>query len=331
MVFYNITTSKMEITVNLFSSTSDQFSVSLHGMKKTNIQAIKLLILPCLLFSFMYSTLAETGLIYLVGQTIGGVFFAQCFILLHEFGHRSMFKNSKLNSFFGYFFSFFVFIPYYNWQEIHDLHHKWTGFRDKDPTTEKTFSDRLSPAQEFIINFAWKFYVPIFTLGYRLGIYWKLDKLKRHLSPQSYKVCTREMGIYLLLYVALIITFPGFILSILPALYLSFIFCGILSLSQHSHIKMNHSEGKDIKPLKFKEQVEFSRSLKFNPYFSKYVLLNFNLHEAHHAYPGLPCYYLNEINIEEKNSYNFIPWLRKVKSMQGTDFIFNSSEARDGF
>lgn len=321
----------MEITVSLSSSTYDQVSITLKGMKKTNFQAVQLMILPILLFCIMIFTLSSGWGTYLIGQAFGAVFFAQCFILLHEFGHRSMFKNQKLNTLFGHVFSFLVFIPYYNWLEIHDLHHKWTGYRDKDPTTEKTFSDRLSPKQEFIINFAWKFYIPIFTIGYRLGIYWKKEKLKRHLSPENYKTCVREMNIYLFLYLLLIIIFPSFLISIFPALYLSFIFCGILSLSQHSHIKMNHSEGRDIKPLNFKDQIEFSRSLKFHPYFSKYFLLNFNYHEAHHAYPGLPCYYLSEVNVVGDNSYHFIPWLQKVKSMQGTEFIFNSSETREGF
>ena len=317
--------------MSLSSNSISDIKKTTGRMRKTNIQAIRLLVIPSLLFGILIGTANLTGPIYWLGQICGGMFFAQAFILLHEFGHRSMFKNQKLNTFFGHVFSLFVFIPYYNWLEIHDLHHKWTGYRDLDPTTEKTFSDRLAPTQEFIINFAWKFYIPVFTIGYRLGIYWKKEKLKRHLNAKNYFLCIKEMKLYLAFYFALILFFPKAVLFIMPALYLSWVFCDILSLSQHSHVQMNHSQGNPVEPLKYIEQVEFSRSLIFHPIIAKYFLFNFNYHEAHHAYPGLPCYYLDQVEVKAENSFSFFPWLKKVKSMQGIDFIFKSDAYRDGF
>ncbi|MCO4793681.1 MAG: fatty acid desaturase [Bacteriovoracaceae bacterium] len=303
----------------------------LKSLRKSDISAFKYLVLPFLFCLFMIFTLDESLWTYMLGQVFGAIFFAQAFILLHETGHRSFFKTNSLNTLFGHFFSFLVFIPYYNWLEIHDLHHKWTGWRDKDPTTEKTFADRFSGKQEKIINTCWKYYIPLFTIGYRFGIYWKAEKLKRHLPEKNYKRCLLEMYLYAAFYLITIVLFPKFYLLILPALYISFIITDHISLSQHSHIKMPVSEGKDVEPLKFKDQAQYSRSLIFPKVISEYFLFNFNHHEAHHVYPGLPCYMLDKMNGDYYNSYQVLPWLKRVKSMSGVDFIFRSSSDRKDF
>ena len=300
-------------------------------MKKSNIEAIKLLLLPTCLGVIMFMTLNMSFEFYVIGQLCGILFFAQSFVLMHEFGHRSMFKNLKLNTIFGHFFSIFTFIPYYNWLEVHDLHHKWTGFRDKDPTTEKTFADRLSPFQVKLINFCWKYYIPIFTIGYRFGIYWKSEKLKRHLPENVYKKCIMSMWLYSGLYILLISLFSESLLRLLPAILMSFNITDIISMSQHSHIQMKHSGGENVDPLKFVDQVPYSRSLILPSWVGKYFILNMNFHEAHHAYPGLPCYHLPKIGVINVNRYKFFPWLNKVKSMNGVDFIFKSDPNRVSF
>jgi omega-6 fatty acid desaturase (delta-12 desaturase) len=316
----------MEVLMNQSSN-----QVKTKGMQKSDTLAIFYLVLPFTFFGIMLTSLDDNVFIYSIGQLFGAIFFAQSFILLHELGHRSFFKSNKMNTAFGYFFSILVFIPYYNWLEVHELHHKWTGWRDKDPTTEKTFSDRFTPFQENLINFSWKFYIPLFTIGYRFGIYWKTEKLKRHLSKKSYTKCLVEMFCYGIFYFLLILLFPGFCLSILPALYLSFIITDILSLSQHSHIEMPISNGEEVVPLKYKDQSKYSRSLVFSPIISEYFLFNFNFHEHHHAYPGLPCYHLSKVQNQLINTYSFLPWLKKVKSMKGVDFIFKTDPNRHGF
>lgn len=300
-------------------------------MKKNNLKALELLILPLVLGFFLFWSLNKSFPIYFLGQLGGAIFFAQCFILMHEFGHRSMFKHNKLNTFIGHLFSVFTFIPYYNWREIHDLHHKWTGYRDKDPTTEKTFANRLTPFQKNLINFCWKYYIPLFTLGYRFGIYWKAEKLYRHLSKKVYRKCLVSMFLYLSVYILLIYYYSSEALNLLPAIILSFNITDIMSLSQHSHIEMKYSKGEDVEPLIYRDQIIYTRSLKFPRFLAKYILFNFNYHEAHHAYPGLPCYHLDQVQVDNKNFYSFLPWLKKVKSMPGVDFVFKSDPNRVGF
>ena len=86
------------------------------------------------------------GALYWGGQFLLSFFFLQTFILLHECAHLSFFKTRSVNVVMGHLFGFLSIIPYYSWQQMHNLHHRWTGWRDKDPTTESTVSPRSSKA-----------------------------------------------------------------------------------------------------------------------------------------------------------------------------------------
>jgi len=295
------------------------------------LQAISLLITPGLLLSGMLLTLGQSWPLYLLGQLAGAVFFLQAFILLHEFGHRSYFPNRWANLVGGYCASFLVFVPLPNWAAIHELHHRWTGYRDKDPTTEGTFADALEPGQRRLINFCWRFWIPLFTLGYRLGIYWNLGKLKRHLSPHKFRICLAHMLLYLAAYAALLALFPAVFLALLPALLISFSMSDIMTLSQHSHVHMPVAAGKKVKPLAYAEQVQYSRTLLFPRWIARFILLNFNYHEAHHAHPGVPCYRLSHDAFAGGNAYPAWAWIKRVKSMPGVDFIFRTDLNREGF
>jgi omega-6 fatty acid desaturase (delta-12 desaturase) len=299
--------------------------------RRRDLYAVEYLLLPLALGVTMVATLDASWPAYIAGQLCGAVFFMQAFILTHELGHNSLFESSRLNKALGYVFSFLVFIPFHSWRHIHALHHKWTGWRDRDPTTEKTFADRLSTSQQRLVNVSWAWHLPVFTVGYRFGIYWKAEKLKRHLSEPNYKRCVWEMLLYCALYLATIVVFPTVWLALIPALFLSFVLTDVITLSQHSHIEMRSSNGDDVKPLKHHEQPQYSRSLEFPEFISRYIMLNFNRHEAHHRYPGLPCYRLHEVHEPCENSYAFWPWLKTVKTMKGVDFVFRSSNDRSLF
>lgn len=301
-------------------------------MKKNNADALRLLVLPTILALVFFNTLESGLLLYICGQLCGALFLAQCFILMHEFGHNSFFKSSKLNSFMGWIVSPFTFIPFFNWYKFHNLHHEWTGWRDKDPTTEGTFAEDLSDKQVKIVNFCWKYSIPIFSMGYRFGTYWNTDKSQRFLKSENDQLKHKFfMRLYLAFYIVLMISAPSFFINLIPAIYLSFIITDIIMLSQHAHIEMPVAKGQDVSPLKYTEQSQYSRSILLPYKVAKFFFFNFNLHEAHHAYPGLPCYFLPQIKVNSTNSYRFWPWLRKVKSMEGVEYIFRTSKVRDGF
>jgi fatty acid desaturase len=300
-------------------------------MKKNSQDGLKSLIVPLLSALTLVVTIGQTGWIYWIGQIIGSVFWFQSFILIHEFGHNSVFPSKKINQVMGHLFSIFAFIPFHNWVLIHTLHHKWTGWRDLDPTTEKTLKMKVGPLKSKLADFCWRFWVPLFTIGYRYETYWADDKLKRFLSAKDYRVSQYYRWGHLCFYLLMIVLFGQYILYLLPGLILSFMVTDIVTLSQHSHIQMPVSEGEKTKPLLYKDQIQYSRSLSMNPLIAKWLFFNMNYHEAHHAYPGLPFYFLDKAKGEWQNTFPLLPWLKKVKAMRGSEFVFTTSSKRDGF
>jgi fatty acid desaturase len=116
----------------------------------------------------------------------------------------------------------------------------------------------------------------------------------------------------------------------LVAYILSLMISDLFILSQHSHIEIPLSNGKPVKPLRFSEQVKYTRSISLFRNIGRYVYFNFNLHELHHAYPILPAYYLDKTHLKMPNTVKFMQYLKHAKSMKGVDFIFNSSKKQIG-
>jgi len=271
------------------------------------------------------------GYLFICGQISLAIFFFQCFILLHETGHFSYFRSKLLNRLFGNFFAILSFIPFSSWVSIHNLHHKWTGYRDKDPTTEGTVSPKFSVPVKFLVNFSWLFFLPLFTIGYRIGNYWNIGKLKRHLHQHKLPKIYLNIIFQIVFYVLLFYFFGTWILyRLMPAYVLSLMISDLFILSQHSHIEIPLSKGEAVKPIRFSEQVKYTRSILFYRNIGKYIYFNFNLHELHHAYPVLPAYHLNKVSEEMPNSVSFFSYLKDAKKMKGIDFIFSTSSKKIG-
>lgn len=279
--------------------------------------------------SGVWLTSEMTLVSYFFGQILIAVFLFQSFVLLHEFGHNSLFSSKRLNDALGWMAGFFSLIPFLNWRFVHHLHHRWTGWRDKDPTTEKTFDELLNDQKRRVINVSWKYWIPLFTIGYRFGIYWNVEKLKRHLTPEQFRIAKLSLGLHLMLYVAAGVLFGGAILASLPAILLAFTLTDLLTLSQHSHIEMEHSRGEAVKPISAARQAVYTRSLALPSFVGRYLFFNVHLHEAHHAHPTAPCYELERLHGElagkiPVRSTPFLVYVRRAKAMTGVDFIFKS-------
>ncbi|WP_114783669.1 fatty acid desaturase family protein [Botryobacter ruber] len=299
------------------------------ALPASNQLALAHLLLPlALAFTGTWLSTAFNGVLsWLAGQLLLAVFFFQCFVLLHETGHLSYFKSKSLNKFFGHLFGFLSFIPYESWAPIHHLHHRWTGWRDKDPTTEGTVAPKFSQPVRALVNLCWKLGLPLFTIGYRLGNYWSPKKLQRYLPQQKLNAIYLNQALLLLVYGLAFYFWGGWILKSFGLAYLlSMALSDLIILSQHSHIDMPVAAGQEVKPISYSSQVPYTRSLRLNAFVARFILFNFNLHELHHAYPGVPAYYLSKLDQDTPNSKGFWRYLFKAKKMSGVDFVFNTSK-----
>lgn len=296
--------------------------------KANNLNAMKSLILPFAIgvLSLVF-LLLDNIWFYWIGEVVLSLFFLQTFILLHECGHLNYFKSKSLNQFFGHLFGFLSGIPFYTWQHMHNLHHRWTGWRDKDPTTEETVSPSKSKFKNGVVNIAWRLFIPLFYISYKISNYWNLIKIKRFIQPSKFNNAVVHVFVYLIVYSILWLLFGSFIWSyILPAFLLSLIWKELVIMTQHTHIDIPISKGKEVNPISFADQVQYTRSFYLNRFVSKHVLLNFNLHEAHHAFPGIPAYLLDQVQLGLPQKPSYLSWIIKAKSMNGVDYVFKTSK-----
>jgi omega-6 fatty acid desaturase (delta-12 desaturase) len=301
---------------------------ALSNLKARNYLAYLGLIIPVILsISGVFISTYFQGTLYWIGQILLSFFFLQTFILLHECAHLSFFKTKSLNTIMGHVFGFLSIIPFYSWQQMHNLHHRWTGWRDKDPTTETTIHPSTSKTKNSIVNIAWKFFLPVFYLSYKLSNYWNLSKIKRFVNPKKYQKIKVQILFYTILYASVCFIFWDIILLLfIPAFTISLLWKELVIMTQHSHIEIPISGEEQVKPISYLDQVKYTRSFNTNRFFARHFLFNFNLHEAHHAHPAIPAYKLSQINLGVPIGPNFFNWLLKAKKMKGVDYIFKTSK-----
>ncbi len=264
---------------------------------------------------------------WLGGQFLLAFAMLHWFVLIHEAGHKTLFKSAVLNKLGGHWASLLAGIPFECWTSVHALHHRWTGWQDLDATTATLVPRQLATWERWTINCCWRLWIPLFSILYRLQNYWNLRRLFR-LFPRSRK--RRRMSVNLLLLLAIYLSLAiwlgpqaclqWFGLSTILTLMMQ----DVLILSQHTHIPMELSHGEDVLPFSPAEQELYTRSLKFPAWFSSWVLLNLDAHELHHIYPSIPGYFLNRIDYRPQNEISWWRWLVKAKQVPGAVLLFQN-------
>jgi omega-6 fatty acid desaturase (delta-12 desaturase) len=265
----------------------------------------------------------EKGL-WLLGQIILGVSILQWFFLVHDLGHNNYFRSKKWNTFWGHVASIFCILPFFPWRYIHRGHHYWTGWKDKDPTMAVIVPRDLTPGRKTIINFCWKLWIPIFSVSFSLSNFWNVKKLKA-LYPDKFKENLFSIILLPVVY-GLLIGFLGGaeFLQVWGLAYFLFLFLSDpLLLSQHSSVPQKFAGEKKVSPIPFKDQDEFTRSLTFPSFVTKYVLLSFNNHIVHHIFPTMPGYNLYKVEESFPNETPWNDWLWEAKRTPAVELLFS--------
>jgi len=267
------------------------------------------------------------GIVWLAGQVLVALALVQWFIILHECGHETLFRRSSFNVATGYVAAFFSGIPFICWKRVHGLHHRWTGWQDLDPTTASLVPRPLSPIETFILRISWKYWLPLFSVLYRVNNYWHLPRLRRLFKDdRKWKEMVFSACALLSLYgiAIFIVGLRNSVHLFGLGLFLALIIEDPLILSQHTHIPQNNSSGRNAETFAAMEQEEFTRSLRFPAWVSKTLLFNFDAHELHHMYPFVPGYLLRRIPYTAINEIDWWRWLKAAKRMRGDDFLFKN-------
>jgi acyl-lipid omega-6 desaturase (Delta-12 desaturase) len=266
--------------------------------------------------------------LWLLGQGLLAIAFLFWFAVLHEAGHKTLFRTLWLNALAGHLAGFLALIPFPCWKLVHARHHRWTGWQDLDPTTATLVPRQRSGLELLVVRTCWWLWVPLVAVVYRLGNYWNLLRLRRVFPlPVQRRPLTRGIVLYLAAYALLIVVAgPGQLLAFVGlGLYLTLALQDLLILSQHTHIPMQLSEGRPVPPISPAGQEIYTRSLGFPAWFAHWVLLNLDAHELHHMYPRVPGCYLHRIPYRPHQTVPWWRWVLAAKSIRGDVLLFQNS------
>lgn len=277
----------------------------------------------------LYFATQRNWSLWFAGELILAGAFVQWFVLLHECGHRMLFRTRQLNTLAGHVAGFFALIPFEAWKRVHERHHKWTGWQDVDPTTAALVPRRLAAVERIVINTCWRFWVPLFATLYRLTNFWHVLRLRRMFPiPEVQRRVMLNLALLALSYLLIIVMVgPGALMrTIGAALFLGFVMGEVLLLSQHTHVPMKLSHGEAVDPITPIAQQPFTRSLRL-PGWVSLLLLHFDAHELHHMYPFVPGYLLMRIPYTPGNEVAWWRWIPAARAVPGEVFFFQN---RDG-
>ncbi|HEX5110863.1 MAG TPA: fatty acid desaturase [Vicinamibacterales bacterium] len=286
---------------------------------------------------FVAATLAATAagvwlslrtdvLPWAAGQLLLAASLVEWFVLLHECGHRTLFRAPALNVIVGHIAGFFAAIPFGMWVHVHRRHHKWTGWQDLDPTTAALAPRDRTRLERRIVSVCWKYWLPLFSIVYRLGNFWNPARLARLESTHGTRarvaggllaVAAIYVAIAWWLGPAMMIRLGG------AATLVAFAIEDVLIISQHTHVPMELSGGRRVLPHRALEQARYTRSLRLPGAVSR-ALLHFDAHELHHMYPFVPGYRLREIAFETAHEVTWWRWVRAARACPGDVLLFQN-------
>lgn len=281
-------------------------------------------------FAAMISVLGLMGVFSeLLLMRVGGIAltaFSQLlwFVLLHECGHRTLFRRAVTNEGVGHVAGFLAMIPFYTWRDVHAAHHLWTGWKDLDPTTRAVAGSRPAGWRVAVINGAWRLRVPLFGLIYRLSNFWNPKNCRRGALWGWVSIAVTALP-----WPAIIFFARDRLGSLLLSHVVFLALFETIMLSQHTHIRQDRAAGQRVSPKRPSKQVTFTRSLAFPGWFARWFLLNFNEHERHHAFPLVPGYYLHRLDLPCERKINWLRWWQGSHAIAAATLLFDD-ESRTG-
>ena len=263
---------------------------------------------------------------WIAGQLILGPLLVVWFAILHECGHRTLFRSRRLNAVTGMLAGFLTMIPFLAWTRVHGRHHKWTGWQDLDPTTESLVPRPLRRTERAIVNLCWRCWIPLFSTLYRIDNFWNPRRIGALFpNPLERAALGRSALAHLAAYAALILLVgPSAAVRVaMVAVLISLAIEDLLLLSQHTHVPQNISGGAAVPPVPALEQEAFTRSLRLPRWIST-ALLHIDAHELHHMFPFVPGYHLRQIAYQPTHEVSWWAWVRGSKRLEGTVLLFQN-------
>jgi omega-6 fatty acid desaturase (delta-12 desaturase) len=253
---------------------------------------------------------------------LAGLFLVRAFIIFHDCGHGSFFKNKKANDALGFFTGMLTFTPYHHWKWEHAVHHATNGDLDKrgigdvwTMTVEEylTSSRRIKLSYRLLRN-------PFILFGLApLFLFFVLERFPSSQCKPRERRSVYLMNLTLLLYG----TAMSMIYGLGPFLIFQTIMmgvaggCGIwLFYVQHQFEDTYWAQGKDWD---FTTAAMEGSSYYKLPKIMQWFSGNIGFHHIHHLNPMIPNYNLEKCHHSDP-FFQVAPELNLLSSLKTIKF-----------
>ncbi|MGC5698804.1 fatty acid desaturase [Pseudomonas sp. NFXW11] len=255
-----------------------------------------------LLLALAWNLWLDTSVgLQVLGLVLAGFATLQIYLILHEALHGAVSENRNLNNFIGHCSGWLIALPFLVRRRFHMAHHTWTAHPLNDPENRGMIEKFavMTKQQERTLEFMWKHWIPMIAANHFL-LNWRAPFIawaKGDTTPRIAKE-KRFARLYLVGYLMLagVALYFGHLADLLLFYLITWLFLffmvELLNLPHHAEAPLL---AKDAERLQYWEQDLVSHDCKNLPIWSRLVILNFNLHIVHHAFPSVPWYRLAEV------------------------------------
>ncbi len=214
------------------------------------------------------------------------------YLIHHECTHRSVFARDLHNVALGELLGLVLAYPFGARRRSHMLHHVWAGHLERDPANARARArlSRLRPAQLRVIELLWRSWFPFLAINDRIGLWRSALSARdgaRHARRERWSA---RLALLLYLLALAVSAYSVTARAVLVSYAIAFV---LLLICEELINLPHHIEAPTVeRKLPLWEQGEVSHSCRHVPLWSSLVLLHFNLHTAHHLFPGLPWFRL---------------------------------------
>ncbi len=219
--------------------------------------------------------------------------------LIHDAGHRAIFKSPRINDLFGYLTSFFIAFPYTVWRVKHNAHHAHTNEEGEDPDVEVpvSFTEEMFRRNTLVVRLIrrhqhWLYYIlgPLLSFTIRIKSF---KFYKENFTPKTIlEVGALLFGLFTW-YIVPFLVFPFWKALMFFVMVNGLTGFYMMNVFAPNHKGMPYLE-KGVKFSFIEHQIMTARNL-YSHWMTDYVYLGLNHQIEHHLFPDCPRYRLKMI------------------------------------
>lgn len=228
---------------------------------------------------------------------LGGLFLVRAFIIFHDCGHGSFYKNKKANDILGFITGMLTFTPYHHWKWEHAVHHATTGDLDRRGIGDVwtlTVKEYLASSRTTRLNYRLVRNPFILFVFAPLFLFFVLERFPSKKSKPREKRSVMMMNLALLTWGVCMSAIFGF----LPWLFLQLIMMSVAGCSGVWLFYVQHqfedAYWEETKNWDFTTAAMEGSSYYKLPKILQWFSGNIGFHHIHHLNPMIPNYNLEK-------------------------------------